>query len=441
MKQNKNTCGINEQIIIAPVFFVLCVILLFVLCSVPTNADSSNGISFSNSSIPVVASWTESPSDGVYIGKYNNGNTYAQALDSDCYCFFVNAFYYVASPTQNARTLIFGAASAFVNPSTYSSDYQLYSTYFAPGTFTDVSIPLYSSLDSALSDLRDFIDNGGGGSSSSDPYDLDYSLPPGNVAFIELTSDSSGLILTTDMPTLSNLFGSAWSNVSQMYGYSNSLPTSGTSFNTSGLSTIDWSKAAPFNVLGQSKNAAKILSVSTSNTYLVIYNPLYFYVRDGGNGAESSFLDNGYIRIRLNDVSNVKVFSLTSSAQIGPNASTEDAISSTVTSSGVTQTIDPDTGLPIWTDSDGNTVEAPGVGTGNIASSGTTTFSILQQIADTISNFFQGSVGAISNLIDNGSSFMSKLGTLYSWLPPPVYAVLTSALILVITIGVIKVFL
>lgn len=275
----------------------------------------------------------------------------------------------------------------------------------------------------------------------SSSYALDYSLPPGNVAFVELTSASSEASFSTTMPVLSSLFGSSWVNVTQKWGYSDTIPSFGSSVSTSSLTTFSWTKVAPFNVLRQSKNGTQSFAISSGSRYLVVYNPLYFYVRDGGNGVESKFLDNGYINIRVNDVSSIVVLSLTSTALIGPTATADDSIESTVTAPPVTQSIDPDTGLPVWTDADGNPTSPPSVGSGNIASNGTTIFDVLQNIANSIKDFFGGAVGAIQTLIAAGSAFVSSLVLLYSWLPGSVLSVLSSALVLVITIGVIKVFL
>lgn len=104
-----------------------------------------------------------------------------------------------------------------------------------------------------------------------------------------------------------------------------------------------------------------------------------------------------------------------------------------------------------WTNGDGNVFTPPqggGNGTGSSQNPLEAISSTVEHLGEVLNQFVAGlstiltvPVEAIQTLINNGSAFVSQLSGLYSWLPTQVYSTLTSAIILCITVGVLKVLL
>lgn len=429
IEQNKNT------------FLILGLILALIL-SLVTSAYADDNLLSSQPLSPCI-----------YVDQKGTGGIGNISFDSSnnpCYGFFClyqqcrTAFFCSENPDTVIEFSRYSTNGSFIDKSScslasFDSSTSLYYCIGPGNTKTndtfDWFLPYYSTLSDGLLAVRDLIDNP---PSSATVYNLNYSLPAGNVAYIKLDSSATRAVLNTRMPVISYLFGS-WPNVTQKYGFSSNLPNSNTTFPLSGWTTVDWSKAAPFNILGQSYNACDILPLSSNTNYLIIYNPLYYYERDGGNGVESKFHDNGSIQIDIDGVTDIKVYGLTSSATIGPHPSVDDAITSVNDNNSWSGTYNPETNTIEWEDQNGD-VSSPSVGGGNIGSNPTTINDFLQNIANQISSFFTGAVGAVSTLISAASQFFQSLSGLYTWLPSPVYSVLISALIIAVTIGVIKVF-
>lgn len=67
-----------------------------------------------------------------------------------------------------------------------------------------------------------------------------------------------------------------------------------------------------------------------------------------------------------------------------------------------------------------------------------TIMGVLSRLTNTITGLFRSAVDAIETLVNEGSSFMHNLASIFAWLPQPVFAVLVSALTILVVIGVLK---
>lgn len=285
-------------------------------------------------------------------------------------------------------------------------------------------------------DSIDFLYNALTTSPLVDGIEFTYSIPAGNVAFfdIENLSNFDGFTLTTTMPDQSSLLGPPWWASTQKYGFTNTLPEDGTS--VSGLTDIDWEKGANGGVFGLTQSAKfDPVGPFPSYKYLVIYNPLYY---GGTENGPYEWQDNGSITISVN-CSSVTVFSLLS--QVGPSGSGTGSatVNTNVDGDPYEGTVDPDTGTVSW-EQNGETSEGPQTGGSNTAGVAKSIHDWLENIANQISGFFTGAIGAVNTIISAISNFVGTLKSLYMWLPSPVYALLTSAIMVAITIGVVKVF-
>lgn len=398
-------------------------VIVVSLFSVSVFADSSNSVPIPYSSTGVFdSSWL---SQGVY-NRF--GNIYLSSSTTDSFVCYIQASPYVK--------LLYFSKSPFTLY-TYEENTQQYHSYVAsshddfyivgPGTSTDgpvtliSSIPVFSSLEDALSSYTE-------GSS------LNYSLPPGNVAFIEVGT-SNTFYLNTQFVEITGLFSGMFSKTSQTWGWSDSVVTSG-SFPLSGHSLIPWAKGDQTNLLGQSHfGAASSSSLAGSGKYLVIYNPLYSYQNDSENNFEHNF----NVNISCTDVRSLTVVSLKGNLASGIESSW--TLTSTPDGEVWNGDIDPDTGIPSFTDSQGNSGN-PTYGGDNYISDTTQNFrGWLNGIVSSVLGVLESGRNAILTLVSGASSFFAVLPSLYNWLPSPVLSVLTSAMVLVLAIGVIKVFL
>lgn len=263
---------------------------------------------------------------------------------------------------------------------------------------------------------------------------LEYALPPGNVAFIEVDSGNT-FSLDTRFIEITGLFSGSFSKTSQTWGWSDSVVSSG-SFPLSGHALIPWQKGSTTNLVGQSHFGSVTGSLlSGSGKYLVIYNPLYSFQTD----SESNFEHNFNVNIHCSAVKTITVVSLKGNLASGIESSwTMTSIPDGEIYSG---SIDPTTGVPSFVDSQGNS-GSPTYGGDNYIEDSTQNFKgWLNGIVSSFLGVLNSGRDAILNLVSGASAFFSVFPSLYSWLPSPVLSVLTSALILVLAIGLIKVLL
>lgn len=266
-------------------------------------------------------------------------------------------------------------------------------------------------------------------SSGEQTSELNYSLPPGNLAIITTTASYESVKLSTTMPLQSTLFsGNPWPNTTQRIGTYNTLPAS---LNASTLgSVIEWQRTGDANLFGQTHSAEYQPSVISKFTYIVISNPYYY----PANNMDDNQYTNGAISISMDDVVSIEIRNLT--ASINP---TTGEVENTENGTTWTGEIDSESGDITWTDNDGGNTN-PGGG-GNLSDATISGFqSWLKGILTSIRDIFEPAHDAIQTLSSSVSNFAKWMYALYIWLPSPILNLLTSAISLAIVIGVIKVF-
>lgn len=272
-----------------------------------------------------------------------------------------------------------------------------------------------------------------------------YYIPAGYVAYIGVSefdqtikvratfNEYSGLI---SYPTDSG--GSAFNSGSR-YRFGASLPDAGDTFPSSGSQLFRWFKDASgqTNLLGQTRSG--VAELRPTANFIEIYNPYFAYMIVNPDVGKVEQQSNPTFYLDIDNVSFWQLYKLSDSLDVmapsGVISGSNDDFSSPI--QGVT---DPDTGDFSYQDNSGNVIVPPTGGDSVLPDDAS--------ITDILSNFFNRFLGiftaghdAIRILSQNAQEFMSRLASLYNWLPPQVLSVLTSAVILVIVIGVLKVFL
>lgn len=307
-------------------------------------------------------------------------------------------------------------------------------------SLTDINIPLFDSFDDGIAALSDFIENGGSGGGHT-LHEVTFSLPAGNVAFIDISGDDfNDMLISTSLALAGN-----GSSLNQTWGYVDSIPSSFSLPISGATNKIDWNGVGQATIFGGLRTRfQRSYTVNDSNgKFLVIVNP--FYSADYANNlynlnsSGNKVLYNSPVNVHLDQAVSYRIFGL--NTQLGyqdgewsiDTSSNGDSWSSFYDeSTGVWSTTNDLTGLS------GNPVNG---GSNTVVGVENSVNDWLENIAHTISGFFNGAIGAVTTLVNAGSDFFRSIGGLYSWLPAPVYSVLISAAILAITIGVIKVFL
>lgn len=327
--------------------------------------------------------------------------------------------------------------------------YKFSSFSFYTGSSNRVSyVPIYSDLNTALSSVRNFIDN----SFSSYDFESTIEIPAGSVAYIGVPSGGTlSMSGTTTFPINSTLFGSdKFPEASQRVSRTSSLPVSGTQFPLTPNSKPNWQRSEDGrNLFGQTRSAYFSSSDWSFDSagFLTFYNPYYFNPVDSASTDQSSTL-NSSVYLTISGYSSIRIYPL------------QDAYYTDGSISGNS----PDGFDSYW---DGEITDN-GDGTGSVSFSGVggaegsqpsnngynqapvqqSILKYIEDIRNTLSKFvndvlslLQAPISHISQLIEAGSGFMNGLRGLYSWLPLEVQSHLISALTLVIVIGVFKVFL
>lgn len=440
MKQNK-----NNSVVIRVVTATLAAVFLFFSISIPTfAASSSSGMtllpydtSFSgtymyNSQLPSNATlfYQRQISSSSYydnIGISNQDNTYA--------CYYMNgstvnmAFFRDSDETftvywgerENSSSRCNTAISSWIpdeqNNPIVGKQRAIGGIYSSSTSIRNSEWTLFDSLDDATNAFLSF-------AQGAEPQEFNISISPGYALFIDIhgLSGVQGSLSTTT----SKAFASPHTS-NQTLSYQNALPSGNVSPQGNGIS---WQGNGNKDLFGRYKSWSATLIPNNYN-YIAIYNPVHIdtYVdpeHEDFNGSISVHVNKAYSETTILIPLNTE---LTGTGTVG-TVTTEDQ---------KPVVYDETTGTWIPTNQDG-TPYTPSPYGDYMPSTVNSIHDWLQNIANLISGFFNGAIGAVTTLVGAGSAFINQLVSLYSWLPAPVYAVLSSALILVITIGVIKVF-
>lgn len=262
---------------------------------------------------------------------------------------------------------------------------------------------------------------------------LSYSLPAGNMIFLKLTDRSD---LAQLLATFSTSSGSSplWSQYNIRYGFADSIPSDFSSLPDSSWYLVPWSASGASSLLGIRQQGIYDLDLSGhSGQYFVVYNPLWGSAYSSPIDTTSGTLENPSVTISCSGISESRVFGLDSRYNSTTGVIDTDA-------NGSYWDLDVNNPTNTWTDSNGN-ISSPVTGGGSNANPVSNFWSWLNGKFDELKNLFATGHNTIQTLVGYGSDFMTSISNLYAWLPGPVYSVLCSCLILVLIVGVVKVFL
>lgn len=357
-----------------------------------------------------------------------SGRDYSEVVDfapeDGFYAYTIPSGTFIASTEYNGYVHLSGSLNSSGTTNGSVEGYPgLYYAQLINVSFSSPSVPSFTSHADAFAALSEFIE-----SENTPSPSLRYSLPPGNAIYIRVSTGAT-YTLRTRMPE-SVLGSNHYPGNNQVITLVSSLPSGGTA-PTSPL--IPWQQDGALSVLGLSRNAV-YNGTNASSGYLCIVNPLYY---SGTANGPYEFLSNGSIDISLDRQSGFVVFPLDSTlgftSGLGINVDTE------ILDTPYTGEIDSETGEITWQDSSGGT-SAPTTGGGNLVSTSETIFDFLRNIGDEIATFLKGPIQAIQTVVSAIREFLASFTQLYMWLPAPVYNLITSALMIALTIGVIKIF-
>jgi len=325
-------------------------------------------------------------------------------------------FIYIGQP--NGGTYL---RTSNFNLSNDNYKYYSYTLSYSAEIPVELYCPSYDTVDEGFVALDEFI-NGPSGPSLYEGINI----PVGYIARIRVQNGSSFTMLTT-MGTDNIAFTDNWVYNSQWYKFNDSSdPT--TVMQTSGI-TIPWTRYGNTNILGQT-NKAQYTITSTVGSYVWIYNPAYMV----GQNADlyDTKLNSNIQLINVQNIDQVRIFALKST--YGYNG----IVSSTSTGSGISY--DPENGE--WLDDNGNSVTPTEYGDTNVPATGT---SIIQQLDNLLNNLITrierllvAPIDYINMLINSANNFFLWLRGLWSWLPSPVVESISAVLIIMCTVGALK---
>lgn len=395
--------------------------------------------------VPYNYSPPTSVTKGLFVGDYSdNTNIYEYYVSkrySDVYPAYVTTyiandnklhFIFISDGNEitdeifqiSTNTIIISSGQESFSANTYGNT--RYSSIKDGHAYTDVTTNLVMNVDiSQYNNFDDAFNSVVNYQESSPAYSLNYSIPAGNVIFIELPNDNVENNFTASTSSAVD-HSNPWTTSNQKYGLLDSIPYI-VNANISGTSNFTWYGIGSNSVFGTYKTWRSTHDIRTGK-YLCIINPSY-----PSDTPENQAL-NGAINITVERAISFKVYQL--------NAGwTEGSIDNTATGVIYDGTYDENTSQWSTVDQNGNS-SSPVSGGSNagFSTDGITVTQWLENIAHQISGFFTGAIGAINTLISAIGNIATELHGLYVWLPPAVQGILTSALILAITIGVIKVF-
>lgn len=442
MKQNKNSSVIRFLSFLTALF-VFVISFSFPAFAV-TNPPSTNGIDFSEQPLPyyVSANLVDGFNNSFLVSSQTFGSGVTSGTgflcttpDVECFVTYSGNYAYFGSSSpcsirhyycDNINSPSSGNIQTSTISLSYNSSYGICTSSISVGG-ANIFVPTFNNSTLALNALADRINN-----PPCPPVApaavAQFILPAGNAVVIDLGAwDNANPDKKIQLSQTTQYVHPLQWSTNQFYAYSDSMPSSiSTPF--SGQNAINWYGNGKTNLFNQTNSFVANFIYNTSlGRYLVIINPFVPEDHDTDNY-------NSPLSVYVGQCSGYKFFQLkTDVSQFGAFGGESDG----TTGTGV---YDPNSGTWSVTNDQTGDVWAPSQGGGNSNNVVSTVSGWLEQISHQISDFFSGAIGAVTNLVSAGSDFIHSLSGLYAWLPGPVYSVLVSALILVITVGVIKVF-
>lgn len=411
-KNKKTSTSVMKRVF--SVFVAIVVLTVSALASeyLPTNSQEALlvGINSWSGQVPyyIYSNYDEVK---LYTSSYNtNGATiYAISRTSASYIMF----------TQNA-----GEIERLID--TYSQEYNVYYSILELAGYLNVTNTEITQVNS-LSEALELYGNGNGNGNGE--TNLSINLPSGNIAVIEMAGGSNQVSISVPIGTGGNQT-SPQTNINDIKIGSYSTKPSSVSSTMSGIEYPVWTGTGNPNIFG------KYFSWKTSfdnaisgDKYLVVSNPLQ---------VNTNIYDNAWsLTCTINVQNATNYWIVPTQTQYDGTTHSWEGIDS---GEEYTGTYDESNGEWNLVDGDGNPVTPNAGGNTTVNNFTGSVNDWLKHIAEEISSFFNGPINAIQTVAGAISQFASTLKALYIWLPGPVQSLLTSAIMLAITIGVIKVF-
>lgn len=449
MINNIRSYGLKKWLI--GIFITFFTALIIISCLINVFAVSNNGLSFNlvpfgyagsyfDDSIKIGNStqWANNPVGGLVIdsesGFTGNATVFAYPVDNSYQVCIVWDEYI------NSSFIGFVTINNYIgnklNPINFISfEYREYNYYYTLPTikFTNITIPVYDSVEAGIDDAINFL-NGG----SSQSYPFEFSLPAGNAMLVEFKSDQFEYSVQTTMnepSALVQLGGLWWPQLNQGFvispAYGSYVP--GYVFHAN-IDTIQipWIRDGNPNVLGQYTSGYYDGSYEDGNggKYLLIYNPVYSTYTTLSGGVNGTQTLNNAIQFAAEDVISVKVFSLRDSVNVFGQISSE-IIGVTEFEFDDQEWIDPDTGEQ----------DPPVYGGGSALPTDGNLLSVLNNFFDNITSIFTRSYESIEKLSDLGDGFFKWMKSLYSWMPEDLGSIVVTAFSVILVIGIVTAFL
>lgn len=283
----------------------------------------------------------------------------------------------------------------------------------------------------------------GEGSGIVDVGSKTLTCEPGYAVYI-LTNGGS-IELTHTFSVYSNLFNGGWGKYNtQRIGISESrVPSSGYVFGANTGSVIPWTKlsTADSNALGQTKVGHFLYSnCPDDGRYVVVYNPVWAFDDDVTSNV------NNTITIEVSNFCGANKFALRNT--LGNNGVVEGSSPDdyeNFKSTGGGDMIQGDGDSLVWYDAsrDGSTSDmgtpqnfpdSPYNDTSSTPPNSSSIGSMLEQIIELL----KAPIQHIQRLYNSAVGFFNYLVSLWGWLPPELVAIITSALAVLVVVGVVK---
>lgn len=375
----------------------------------------------------------------IYLGTSRNESVYAKSsYENDAAVALCSAeestiggSYLICVSKNNYGVFVTkgGVESSLLSNEIIVDGVTWYSKYDTSLVIDDPALTPFSSENDAIQACIDLI-------KASYPSDgrrnVLYEMPGGNMAYILPSEYTESILLQINVNN--SVSANKFSSLGIKYGWASSLPD-GSLPSSDSLNSVSWTPVGSTNIIGQYSSAQCVIDVTGhTNDYLIVYNPFQsdFVGSVVNDGAFQTTINPGVI-INATNIRQMKVYGVTQSLNTSTGVISE-------TPSGDEWTLDQNSNDNTFVDNSGNT-GSPLQGGGGNTNPVENFWQWLNGQFESLKNLFATGHNTIQTLVGYGSDFMNSVQKLYEWLPPAVYSVLQAALILVIIIGVVKVFL
>lgn len=424
----------------------LVALILVALCAAGVFADSV-------SPLPIVSgsSYSDLVSGGFLVHSGSSFNLYASSVSSNTDDLFVgaipssNRFLYYCASKSSGQTVLINTSSSSVSSLSLSASHASGNYYVLLDNSTDTPssfCPVFNSLGDFFSAVSSYSPLVGENVSYSIPsgYALVVEPSSGDVEIINRSYSISGSwsFPSLDYPDVHKTNGSIDRKLSSTYlvdGFSPDrvfgqflIPWTPTNTNPSGV-TSDYFFSDETDIV-----------LSQFGETFVITNPVYY----GYGDVNSSITRQNSVNI---DVNFTIQYSSRPTLRLIAIESFQDLTNGQLHYYSVfrpdvydevgTPSVDGDTTIEVFPSapSDGGNHGQPPL------DDDTTLIGVIQRFTSRVRELFNSVSSAVQTLFSSGSTFMQRLADIFSWIPEPVSVVLVSALIIVVVVGLLKIFL